>query len=228
MKKVLLSFLLSVSLLSGCQTFNELSDGVSQYVANGHKSLYDNIVNKDIRNAFLIPLTTDKGLFNYSLAKPLVAAKFKIHKINTGMLVIEHFTSAYGETQDALKAIRIRQYNAAADLPAKYFVDQARAHGNTVIVYKAAISGSINAGLWQPPIEFKGSFANYGNEPVFVEFDKTGSPIAIMTRTWQTHENIGTGNTLYTNIYFARDALTWFQNNFSNSYLDNYTMKIYR
>ncbi len=62
----------------------------------------------------------------------------------------------------------------------------------------------------------------------FVEFDKEGSPVAIMTRSWQTISAIGVDSRIYTNIYFTQDTLRWFENNFSNRYLKDSLIRIYK
>lgn len=73
----------------------------------------------------------------------------------------------------------------------------------------------------------KGAQNRYDVDPAFVEFDKNGSPVAIMTRSWQTISAIGVDSRLYTNIYFAQDALRWFENNFSNRYLEDSLLRKY-
>ena len=90
------------------------------------------------------------------------------------------------------------------------------------------ISGKVNAGLRQKVVQFNGASTTFDNDPVFVEYDKNGRAIAIMTRSWLTAENVGAMNVIYTNIYTAQDGLTWFENNFSNTYLDGALLRVYR
>ena len=95
-------------------------------------------------------------------------------------------------------------------------------------MYKKNINTDLNRGLVQSITEFNGAVNRYDVDPAFVEFDKEGRPVAIMTRSWQTISTIGVDSKIYTNIYFAQDALRWFENNVSNRYLEDSLIRIYK
>ena len=108
------------------------------------------------------------------------------------------------------------------------FIEQALAKGHQVRMYKKNINTDLNRGLVQFITEFNGAANRYDVDPAFVEFDKEGSPVAIMTRSWQTISAIGVDSRIYTNIYFSQDALRWFENNFSNHYLEDSLIRTIR
>ncbi|MDC5511754.1 hypothetical protein NRA54_19320, partial [Acinetobacter baumannii] len=97
-------------------------------------------------------------------------------------------------------------YISEKDLAAKMFIEQALAKGNEVKQYKKNINALINQGLKQPITEFNGASNRYDVDPVLIEFDKSGSPVAIMSRTWQTISAIGVDSRIYTNIYFGNET----------------------
>ncbi|EOZ8645486.1 hypothetical protein ACQWTT_001237 [Acinetobacter baumannii] len=230
MKKILLSVLLvaSAGSFSGCQAIEKASSALSTAISKQQEDLYNNMANTKIRDAFLYTTRDEKGAFEIHLAKPLIAANFQLKSKDRGTIFLRRDVNHEGNAQEALRRIRTNAYNSEKDLPAKYFVDQAKAQGHEVRVYKSYISGKVNAGLRQEVVEFSGATNTFDNEPVFVEYDKNGRAVAIMTRTWQTAENVGAMNVIFTNIYFARDGLTWFENSFSNTYLDGALLRVYR
>ncbi|MFW1744555.1 hypothetical protein [Acinetobacter johnsonii] len=95
-------------------------------------------------------------------------------------------------------------------------------------MYKKNINSDLNRGLVQSITEFNGAANRYDVDPAFIEFDKDGNPVAMMTRSWQTISAIGVDSRIYTNIYFAQDALRWFENNFSNRYLEDSLIRTIR
>lgn len=230
MKKTLLSAMLVVFAtgFTGCQTIEKASTAISTAISKQQEDMFNNMVNTKIRDAFFYTTRNEKGVFDIHLAKPLVAADFQIKSKDKGTIFLRKDVNHEGNAQEALRRMRSGVYNSEKDLPAKYFVDQAKAQGHEVRVYKSYISGKVNAGLRQEVVQFSGATNTFDNDPVFVEFDKEGRAVAIMTRTWQTAENIGAMNVIFTNIYFARDGLVWFENNFSNSYLDSALLRVYR
>lgn len=230
MKKILLSVLVVAATtgFTGCQTIEKASTAISSAISKQQEDMFNNMANTKIRDAFFYTSRTEKGAFEMNLAKPLVAAGFQIKTKDRGSIFLRKDVNHEGNAEEALRRIRTGIYNSEKDLPAKYFVDQAKSQGHEVRVYKSYISGRVNAGLRQEVVEFNGATNTFDNDPVFVEFDKQGRAIAIMTRTWQTAENVGAMNVIFTNIYFARDGLTWFENNFSNSYLDAALLRVYR
>ncbi|MDP7848844.1 hypothetical protein [Acinetobacter baumannii] len=230
MKKLLLSALLAVSVtgFTGCQSIEKASSHISSVISKQQEDLYNNMVNTHIRDAFFYTTRNDKGAFEIHLAKPLVAAGFNLESKDRGTFYLKRDVNHEGNVQDAFREMRSGVYNSEKDLPAKYFVDQAKAQGHEVRVYKSYVSGKVNAELRQKAVQFSGATLTFDNDPVFVEYDKSGQAVAIMTRTWLTAENIGVMNVIYTNVYTARDGLRWFENNFSNSYLDNALLRVYR
>lgn len=230
MKKVLLSALLAVTVtgFTGCQSIEKASSHISGVISKQQEDLYNNMVNTHIRDAFFYTTRSDTGTFEMHLAKPLVAAGFNLESKDRGTFFLKRDVNHEGNVEDAYREMRSGIYNSEKDLPAKYFVDQAKAQGHEVRVYKSYVSGKVNAELRQKAVRFSGATLTFDNDPVFVEYDKSGQAVAIMTRTWLTAENIGVMNVIYTNVYTARDGLRWFENNFSNSYLDNALLRVYR
>lgn len=230
MKKILLSaMLVSIAAsFTGCQTIEKASAAISTAISKQQEDLYNNMANTKIRDAFFYTTKDEKGVFEIHLAKPLIAADFQLKTKDRGTIFLRKDVNHEGSAEEALRRIRTGVYNSERDLPAKYFVDQAKSQGHEVRVYKSYMSGPVNAGLRQEVVQFSGATNTFDNEPVFVEYDKQGRAIAIMTRTWQTAENVGAMNVIFTNIYFARDGLNWFENNFSNSYLDGALLRVYR
>lgn len=230
MKKLFLTALMAIAVtgFTGCQSIEKASSHISGVISKQQEDLYNNMANTHIRDAFFYTTRNENGSFEINLAKPLVAANFKLDGKDRGTIFLKRDVNHEGNAEDAYRKLRTGVYNSEEDLPAKYFVDQAKAQGHEVRVYKSYISGKVNAGLRQKVESFSNASATYDNDPVFVEYDKNGRVVAIMTRSWLTAENIGAMNVIYTNIYMARDGLTWFENNFSNSYLDGALLRVYR
>ncbi|NNH77396.1 hypothetical protein HLH17_06875 [Acinetobacter sp. ANC 5380] len=230
MKNTFLSLLLATGILglSGCQTINTMTHSVNTMLSENEKRFYNNIQNTSIRDAFFYTEVDEKGIFESILAKPLIAAGYNLKSRTTTSLYLINDTNWNGTYEEAIADVKRGRYNSEKDLAAKYYVDQARKNGHSVRVYKSSISYDVNAGLKQKVESFNGAVALYGSEPVFVEFDKDQQPVSIMTRSWLISNNIGTTSQLVTNIYFGRDATQWFSNRFSNSYLNNAIMKVYK
>lgn len=230
MKKLLLTALMAVSVtgFTGCQTIEKASSHISGVISKQQEDLYNNMVNTHIRDAFFYSTRNESGNFEIHLAKPLVAANFHLESKDRGTIFLKRDVNHEGNAEEAYRKLRSGVYNSEKDLPAKYFVDQAKAQGHEVRVYKSYISGKVNAGLRQKVVQFNGASTTFDNDPVFVEYDKNGRAVAIMTRSWLTAENVGAMNVIYTNIYTAQDGLTWFENNFSNTYLDGALLRVYR
>lgn len=218
----------STVILIGCQTLKTATSALSNAMSKQQESLYNGITNTNIRDKFFYTTHNEGESFQIHLAKPLVAAGFQIKKKDSNTLFLRKDVNHEGNVEDAFRQMRNGIYNSEKDLVAKYFVDQARAQGHEVRVYKKYVGATVNSVLRQEVVEFSGATNTFDNDPAFVEFDKSGHAVAIMTRTWQTAENIGVMNVIFTNIYFGRDALDWFENSFSNSYLDDALLRVYR
>lgn len=240
MKGILFPILGVIALtVSGCQQIDNMVDKTSSTISNTGNSIgnwmekgaldgFEAMTHKSIRDKFLWLEKADNGRTKVQLAKPLIAAKFEQKKrMSTGLFLVSYVNheSNYAE---ANRKIRNGIYNSEQDLAAKYFVDQAKANGHEVHVYKSYLSGKVNSGLAQQINSYKGASNLYDVDPVFVEYDKSKRPVAIMTRSWQTLAGIGVDSRIYTNIYFGQDALRWFENSFTNSQLQDALLRIYK
>lgn len=224
--------------LVGCQqiqtaadsTTGVISKGVSAYdgwVSKGTQRVWDEMLNKDIRNKFLV-LSSRSNNNVIILNQSLMNDKFKLEKRTMGSIYLEKYVNHEANFNEANRKINNGIYISEKDLASKMFIEQALAKGHQVRVYKKNINSDLNRGLVQSITEFNGAVNRYDVDPAFVEFDKDGSPVAIMTRSWQTISAIGVDSRIYTNIYFAQDALRWFENNFSNRYLEDSLIRTYK
>ena len=223
--------------LVGCQqiqtvansTVGTISKGVSAYdgwVSKGTQRVWDEMSNKDIRNKFLV-LSSRSDNNVIILNQSLINDKFKLEKRTMGSIHLEKYINHEANFNEANRKINNGIYISEKDLASKMFIEQALAKGHQVHMYKKNINSDLNRGLVQSITEFNGAVNRYDVDPAFVEFDKDGSPVAIMTRSWQTISAIGVDSRIYTNIYFAQDALRWFENNFSNRYLEESLIRKY-
>ncbi|MDC4781232.1 hypothetical protein OHV82_05945 [Acinetobacter baumannii] len=240
MNKLNILFIISLSVanLTGCQqiqtmangTVNTLSKGVQAYdgwVSKGTMRIWDGMQNKSIRNKFLV-LSQNGNNNIIKLNQSLINDKYKLEKRTFDAIYLEKYITHQANFNEANRKISNGIYISEKDLAAKMFIEQALAKGNEVKQYKKNINALINQGLKQPITEFNGASNRYDVDPVLIEFDKSGSPIAIMSRTWQTISAIGVDSRIYTNIYFGNETMRWFENNFSNRTLEDSLIRIYR
>lgn len=224
--------------LVGCQhiqtvadrTTGAISKGITAYdgwVSKGTQRLWDEMLNKEIRNKFLV-LSNRSDNNVIILNQSLMNDKFKLEKRTMGSIHLEKYINHEANFNEANRKINNGIYISEKDLASKMFIEQALAKGHQVRMYKKNINSDLNRGLVQSITEFNGAANRYDVDPAFVEFDKEGSPVAIMTRSWQTISAIGVDSRIYTNIYFAQDALRWFENNFSNRYLEDSLIRVYK
>jgi len=224
--------------LVGCQqiqtaadsTTGAISKGVSAYdgwVSKGTQRVWDEMLNKDIRNNFLV-LSSRSNNNVIILNQSLMNDKFKLEKRTMGSIYLEKYINHEANFNEANRKINNGIYISEKDLASKMFIEQALAKGHQVRMYKKNINSDLNRGLVQSITEFNGAVNRYDVDPAFVEFDKDGSPIAIMSRSWQTISAIGVDSRIYTNIYFTQDAMRWFENNFSNRYLEDSLIRTYK
>ncbi|MFN3072647.1 hypothetical protein ACK1JC_03380 [Acinetobacter sp. TY2] len=224
--------------LVGCQhiqtvadsTTGAISKGITAYdgwVSKGTQRVWDEMLNKDIRNKFLVLASrSDNNVI--ILNQSLMNDKFKLEKRTMGSIYLEKYINHEANFNEANRKINNGIYISEKDLASKMFIEQALAKGHQVRMYKKNINSDLNRGLVQSITEFNGAANRYDVDPAFVEFDKDGSPIAIMTRSWQTISAIGVDSRIYTNIYFTQDAMRWFENNFSNRYLEDSLIRTYK
>jgi hypothetical protein len=229
----------SMVFFTGCQATQSMLDTTKNTVNGGFSKIgswvetaqlndYEKIQNKEIRNKFTRIQQTEGGRKKINLPQPLLDAKFTMYDFNPTSIHLSLFANHEGNFAEANRWILRGNYKSQDDLPAKYFIAQAKEKGHEVRQYKAAISERVNKGL-KPPIEpYKGSENLYGVDPVFVEYDKDGNVVAIMTRSWQSLSAIGVDSRLFTSIYFGEDATNWFQNYFTNYYLENALQRVYK
>lgn len=224
--------------LVGCQqiqtaadsTTGAISKGVSAYdgwVSKGTQRVWDEMLNKDIRNNFLV-LSSRSNNNVIILNQSLMNDKFKLEKRTMGSIYLEKYINHEANFNEANRKINNGIYISEKDLASKMFIEQALAKGHQVRMYKKNINSDLNRGLVQSITEFNGAVNRYDVDPAFVEFDKDGSLIAIMSRSWQTISAIGVDSRIYTNIYFTQDAMRWFENNFSNRYLEDSLIRTYK
>lgn len=224
--------------LVGCQhiqtvadsTTSVISKGITAYdgwVSKGTQRVWDEMLNKDIRNKFLfLSSVSDNNVI--ILNQSLMNDKFKLEKRTMGSIYLEKYINHEANFNEANRKINNGIYISEKDLASKMFIEQALAKEHQVRMYKKNINSDLNRGLVQSITEFNGAVNRYDVDPAFVEFDKDGSPIAIMTRSWQTISAIGVDSRIYTNIYFTQDAMRWFENNFSNRYLEDSLIRTYK
>lgn len=223
--------------LTGCQqiqtvadsTVSVISKGVNAYdgwISKGTQQVWDEMANKEIRNKFLVLSSSSNKMI--VLNPSLINDKFKLEKRTMGSIHLEKYINHEANFNEANRKINNGIYLSEKDLASKMFIEQALAKGHQVRMYKKNINSDLNRGLVQSITEFNGAVNRYDVDPAFVEFDKEGSPVAIMTRSWQTISAIGVDSRIYTNIYSAQDTLRWFENNFSNRYLDDSLIRTIR
>lgn len=229
----------AVILLTGCQATQSIYDSTKSTVSVGLNKIgtmvetaqlndYEKVQNKEIRNKFTRIQVKESGRKAVNLPQELLDAKFTMYDFNPTTIHLSKFVNHEANYEAANRWILQGNYKSQDDLPAKYFIAQAKAKGHEVRQYKSAISERVNRGL-KPPIEpYKGSSNLYGVDPVFVEYDKNGNVVALMTRSWQSLSAIGVDSRLFTSIYFGDDVTNWFQNHFTNHYLENALQRTYK
>lgn len=237
--KILSTTVLSTVILTGCQqiqtvansTVSTISKGVQAYdgwVSKGTQRVWDEMQNPNLRDKFLV-LTQDSDNNSVMKLNPnLLNDKYKLDKRTSGAIYLEKYITHQANFAEANRQINQGIYISEKDLASKLFIEQALAQGHEVRMYKKNLNRDLNQGLVQRINQFQGAVNRYDVDPAFVEFDKSGSPVAIMTRSWQTISAIGVDSRIYTNIYFSQDALRWFENNFSNRYLEDSLIRTIR
>lgn len=220
------------AVVSGCQQIEtakqvatqKLNQGVGaieKFNSNGTQRTWDEFENKSIRDKFLTLTTTENGSKRIAINPLLAKEKFTLMKRTESFLFLETYVLHEANFAEANRKIRMGAYISEKDLAAKLFVEQALAQGHEVRVYKAPVNKELNKYLKQYPVEFKGAENQYGIDNAFIEFDKTGSAVAIMTRSWQTISTIGVDSRIYTQIYYSPEALRAFENGLGNKFLED-------
>lgn len=226
------------TLLVGCQqmqqaansTIDSISKGVQVYdgwISKGNIKAWNEIRDQKIRDTFLV-LATNGENNSITLKESLLNDKYKLEKRNFDAIYLEKYITHQANFAEANRKINNGIYISEKDLAAKLFIKQAIARGNEVRMYKKEVNTSINKNLKQAITAFHGASNRYDVDPALIEFDKNGSPISIMTRSWQTISAIGVDSRIYTNIYFGVDMMRWFENNYTNHYLENNYIRTYR
>lgn len=224
--------------LAGCQqmqqaansTITSISKGVQAYdgwIGKGSVKAWGEMRDENIRNKFLV-LSSESENNSITLNQVLLNDKYKLEKRTFDAIFLEKYITHQANFSEANRRIDNGIYISEKDLAAKLFIEQALARGNEVRMYKKSVNAAINNNLRQAITNFNGASNRYDADPVFVEFDKNGSPVSIMTRSWQTISAIGVDSRIYTNIYFGKDMMRWFENNYSNRYLENNFLRTYR
>lgn len=239
MSKIPLSIITFFSLaLVGClqmqeaanSTVKTISKGVQAYdgwVSNGTVKVWSDMRDENIRNKFLV--LSSKGNNNViTLNSALLKDKYKLEKRTFDAIFLEKYITHQANFSEANRRINNGIYVSEKDLAAQLFIEQALARGNEVRLYKKDVNASLNNNLRQAITAFNGASNRYDVDPALIEFDKEGSPISIMTRSWQTVSAIGVDSRIYTNVYFGADMMRWFENNYTNRYLENNLIRTYR
>lgn len=233
------SVLIGGLFLGGCQhvktatdsTVGMISKGINAYdgwIGQGNVRVYDEMANHAIRDKFL---SLKKESENYSairLNQVLLDDKYKLEKRTFTAIYLEKYVTHQANFGEANRQIDRGIYVSEKDLAAKLFIEQALAQGHEVRMYKKNVNAAINEGLAQAITAFNGASNRYNVDPAFIEFDKQGQPVALMTRSWQTISAIGVDSRIYTNIYFGTDTLRWFENNFSNRFLEDNLIRVHK
>jgi hypothetical protein len=239
MKKMALTIsCILVVTLAGCQqmqqaansTITSISKGVQAYdgwIGKGNVKAWGEMRDENIRNKFLV-LSSESENNSITLNQVLLNDKYKLEKRTFDAIFLEKYITHQANFSEANRRIDNGMYISEKDLAAKLFIEQALARGNEVRMYKKSVNAAINNNLRQAITNFNGASNRYDADPAFVEFDKNGSPVSIMTRSWQTISAIGVDSRIYTNIYFGKDMMRWFENNYSNRYLENNFIRTYR
>ncbi|MCU4391361.1 hypothetical protein KTH73_11570 [Acinetobacter courvalinii] len=237
-----LNILITVSLLlgslTGCQqmqtmadqTVNSISKGVRAYdgwISKGTARVWDEMQNKSIRDKYLT-LAQEGNNNLIKLNQALLNDKYKLEKRSFDTIYLEKYITHQANFSDANRKIDTGIYISEKDLAAKMFIEQALAKGNEVRQYKKNINALLNRSLKKPITEFNGASNRYDVDPALIEFDKAGSPVAIMTRSWQTISAIGVDSRIYTNLYFGPETMRWFENSISNRSLEDALIRTYR
>ncbi|WHR58744.1 hypothetical protein [Acinetobacter haemolyticus] len=211
-------------------TITSISKGVQAYdgwIGKGNVKAWEQMHDENIRNKFLV-LSSESENNSITLNKVLLNDKYKLEKRTFDAIFLEKYITHQANFSEANRRIDNGMYISEKDLAAKLFIEQALARGNEVRMYKKSVNAAINNNLRQAITNFNGASNRYDADPAFVEFDKNGSPVSIMTRSWQTISAIGVDSRIYTNIYFGKDMMRWFENNYSNRYLENNFIRTYR
>ena len=222
---------------TGCQSIQSagsnvasgLAKGVSSFdnwVGAGTVDVFNNFENKKIRDAFLVLEMQNEKAGVMRLKPELLAAKFKREKRTYTTIYLEKYVWNQANYSDANRKIEVGDYVSEKDEAAKLFIEQARASGNEVRLYKKSVNRAINDGLKQVISDINGSQNRYDADPAMIEFDKNGSPVAIMSRSWQTLGAIGVDSRIYTNIYTGESTMRWFENEFGNKSLENNLIRV--
>lgn len=150
------------------------------------------------------------------------------HACSFNAIYLEKYITHQSNFSEANRKIDTGIYISEKDLAAKMFIEKALAKGNDVHQYKKNINALINRSLKQPIADFSGASNRYDVDPALIEFNKAGSPVAIMTRSWQTISAIGVDRRIYTNLYFGSETMRWFENSISNRTLEDSLIRTYR
>lgn len=223
--------------LTACQQVQTLADasvktisqGIDAYdgwIEKGHVRLWGMFENESLRDTYLMLEDRGEGKGAIKINPKLQADKYKLEKRNFDAIFLEKYVGHYSNFSDANRKIDQAVYISEKDLAAQMYIDQARKNGNEVRIYKSGLNRDINNFMGQAITKFDGAQNRYNADPAFVEFDKNGSPVSFMTRSWQTISAIGVDSRIYTNIYFGKDAMRIFENRFGNKYLEDNLIRV--
>ena len=93
--------------------------------------------------------------------------------------------------------------------------------GNTVKIYRPLMTKKLNQLFTQPFEPMQQTAEWYSKDIALIEFDNNNRPVSIMTRAHQAFTTIGVNSSMYTTIFFGNGNMRHFENNVSNSLLED-------
>lgn len=214
--------------LPGCSTMAGIWEKIEAGAAQNRLQAYQAVEDKTLLAAFY-ELSPDGR--NAGVTKELRGAGFAQELLQPNAYALAKQT-AYSVSPDIVADKMVRyDYDSTNDVPARLYINTAKKRGNTVKLYKPAMSAHINRALGVPfqhipaTAKTRASVEWYDLDNVLVEYERGGRIVSVMVRAHQLFAAIGADTTMYTSIHFGPGVGRRVENSIRNSLFAEYYIR---
>lgn len=228
-KHFILAAAVAVSLLSGCAAQMEsLSQRLDAGLAGAHQDTFDRQTDKDLASAFY---SLGEGRSKpEQLRSELAAQGYELQAVNVDALHVKRRGGVVrdGTLADAGRKLFNTRQPMVEDSVLQFYLRFAAKRGSVVKLYRPALAQRVFAVF---PAEHRLRPTNYtqqwyGLDNVLVEYAPDGRVLSIAAKSYQGISNIGVTVDEYVHIWYGRDLVTRFENQFGNNVLNDTFIRV--
>ena len=211
-----------VTVSAGCAQMKAIGDKIENMQAESRLKSYSAVQDRFLVDS-LYEISKDGKTHN--IIPSLGSEGYRLTELSPNALIGKKNMFSTNNMSQMASAMNSYSYDSESDSLSKAYIEMALKRGNTVKVFKTAMTKKVNSMFKQPFTHMEKSAEWYDRDVTLIEFDNTSRPVSILLRGHQAQTSLGVSSYLYSSILFGSSNMRYFENKVPNSFFTDMLLR---